>query len=1159
MHGGRNGCLKGTCRAFLDDIEHWTRDFHQPPVYYLNGLAGTGKSTIAQTIAERVFADGHLGASFFCSRDFKDRSDLRYIFPTLAVQLARRYTKFRSILVPLVRSDPAIAYESLYQQMEKLIVQPLRDARISTVIIIDGLDECREEGPASAILSVLGHFISKIPRIKFFITSRPDRQIREEGLRLPLLTPITEVFRLRATGSGEADNDIRLFFLSQFAELKRRRSGLADWPTEEQLNLLCERAAGLFVYAVVAARFIGRRSGSPRKQLDLLLQSSGNGVRQWGVGFGVNESLNSLYISVLQQAFGDDDLEDDPKIRVVLGAVALAANSLSPSTIATLLGLDPNEVFSLLSLVQSFLIIPEDVDHPVRPFHRSFLDFVVDPHQCTDQRFHVSPPDHHPRLLIGCLQLMEQRLEKNMCRLPDAIANSEVDDLKARAERYVDPALRYACESWHKHLIDSGTTQVPEIVPVLHRFLERKFIFWLEVLSALFAIRDAIDALEAAANSLEVRRVHVFDVFCFYSSWTQPSPTLDLVSDYSRFVTGFFEVISTSAPHIYHSALPLSPGTSIVRRLYGQYAHPFTRIVRGVPTSWDPTLATTRCSYLIWRTVWSSCGKFIAVRGFDSTKGIQILDAVTLKQLQSFADQEGSTQLFAISTGSHLLTWLGRSSMTFISWDFQTGGKVGEIPICAGRSAREARSITYSACGKMFGVLFKGRNTPAIGTCRVAGASMHYHLIKGSAADVIWTHSDCVRFPTFEPLSVTIWEVPFSSDQPPREVESLPTPDGFDPSGPFVFLPTLSRLAFTLEQSVLVWDAQHSNLVLNSGDIGKPGKMAFSSDGLFFACGTDGPEIHLWKDSPAGYIPHRMLLSGTGDRSIPREPLFSPDGQSIVVSDGSMLRLWRTEASTTTPSNFPTRAPQSAKRFILGFSPDGSLAAIARSEDETVTVLDLKTGSPRFAIDTGVRVHGLRVAKSTVVIVGDGKIITWGLPVEHGVLDVRLNVGDSVRKATLDHTSAKFPSSSISPNLNHIAVVEPDVGLRIYDTSSGKHLVGADSQGDLPLFTADGDEVWCHSGGVEGEGWVIIKDRGSDVTKLESLDPSGGPPGGFPWQSPRGYTATEGWMLSHTGRRLLWLPPHWRSGETDMVWGGRFLALLHPELPEAVVLELLHE
>jgi len=94
LHGGHRGCLKGTREAVLDEIECWTRDFSRQPIYWLNGLAGTGKSTIAQTIAERMFADGQLGGSFFCSRDFEGRRNLQLIFPTLAVQLARKYPKF---------------------------------------------------------------------------------------------------------------------------------------------------------------------------------------------------------------------------------------------------------------------------------------------------------------------------------------------------------------------------------------------------------------------------------------------------------------------------------------------------------------------------------------------------------------------------------------------------------------------------------------------------------------------------------------------------------------------------------------------------------------------------------------------------------------------------------------------------------------------------------------------------------------------------------------------------------------------------------------------------------------------------------------------------------------------------------------------------------
>ncbi|KAF9790951.1 hypothetical protein BJ322DRAFT_418044 [Thelephora terrestris] len=89
QHGNRGGCLRGTRESVLSKIEHWAEDPEGFPVFWLNGVAGTGKSTIAQTVAERIFADGRLGASFFCSRSFEDRSNLKLIFPTLAFQLAQ--------------------------------------------------------------------------------------------------------------------------------------------------------------------------------------------------------------------------------------------------------------------------------------------------------------------------------------------------------------------------------------------------------------------------------------------------------------------------------------------------------------------------------------------------------------------------------------------------------------------------------------------------------------------------------------------------------------------------------------------------------------------------------------------------------------------------------------------------------------------------------------------------------------------------------------------------------------------------------------------------------------------------------------------------------------------------------------------------------------
>ena len=499
--------MKGTRGAVLNAIELWARDFDKSPVYWLNGLAGTGKSTIAKTIAERLFADSQLGASFFCSRDFDNRRNLQLIFPTLATQLARKYPNFRSILILLIESDPEIAYEPLYNQMKKLIVQPLNESNISTVIVIDALDECDDEESASAILSVLGRLVPEIPKVKFFLTGRPEPRI-SKGFCLPLLARMTDIFVLHGVEPDQVGSDIRLFLKNSFSELAGHWDELDGWPTEEQLDQLCRRAGGLFVYAAVTVKFIDNNKRDPRRQLKLLLELEKIGGRE-------GKSLDLLYTSILWEAFGDEDPEDDAEFRSVLGAVVLAVNPLSPSAIAALLGLNTKDVHLLVASVNSLLLLQRDVHCPIRAFHKSFPDFITDPTRCTNKRFHISPPDHHLELLVGCLNLMNQTLEKNMCKLRDATINSNVSDLKERIDKYIHPALQYACSFWHMHLVDADTapTCAPTITLTLHHFLEAKFLCWLEVLSVLGTVRNAVDALQVTIDWLEV---------CSVFSWCLP-------------------------------------------------------------------------------------------------------------------------------------------------------------------------------------------------------------------------------------------------------------------------------------------------------------------------------------------------------------------------------------------------------------------------------------------------------------------------------------------------------------------------------------------------------------------------------------------------------------------------------------------------------------
>ena len=483
----------------LAEIENWTRDFKKKPIFWLNGLAGMGKTTITQTIAEVIFADGCLGASFFCSRGVGDRSNLQLIFPTLAFQLAQQYPRFRSSLIPLLQSNPDIVHESLQDQMEKLLVKPLQSAGISTVIVIDALDECKDEDSESAILLVLGQSISDIPGVKFFITGRPEIHIMA-GFRHPLLEGLTNTFILHQVEPSTIDKDIRCYFSHELSKLAKKCGGIEHWPTGKQLDELCQRAAGFFVYAVATVNFLDHKLQNPLGRLNIILKSPESTTHEGKARLKGYTNLDSLYMSIFQTAFLDNEADDDAMVRSILGAVVLATNPLSQSAIATLTGFCLTQVQCSLELIQSLLILPEN-PNPVQPFHKSFSDFITDPTRCTDPRFYISP-NHHTELLLHCFELMGKSLEKNMCSMPDYILNSELEDLPMRIEESgIRGGLEYACRSWYMHLIVTNG-QTADVVSALRHFLEVKFLCWLEVLSVLGTVGDAAGALNATIKWL---------------------------------------------------------------------------------------------------------------------------------------------------------------------------------------------------------------------------------------------------------------------------------------------------------------------------------------------------------------------------------------------------------------------------------------------------------------------------------------------------------------------------------------------------------------------------------------------------------------------------------------------------------------------------------
>ncbi|KAF9645787.1 hypothetical protein BDM02DRAFT_3189409 [Thelephora ganbajun] len=1108
-HSGRQGCLKGTRKAILDEIESWSNDSNMSPVYWLNGLAGTGKSTVAQTIAERIFAEGRLGASFFCSRDFKDRRSLHYIFPTLAFQLAHKYPGFRSILVPLLQSNPDIGHESLFNQMRTLIAEPLSLSSISTVIVIDALDECVDDDPQSTILSVMGRLVEGIPNVKFFITGRPEPRI-QSGFRLGLLRSLTDIFVLHDVEPSVVNMDIRLFLKHGLSELAKRRGVEQDvWPTDEHINLLCERAAGLFVYAVATLKFLDHAFTPPNKQLDIIARAPESTTFEGKAKFRSSMTLDSLYLSCFQNAFDGVDTEDDEKVCSVVGTVVLAMDPLPPSAIATLFNLGKQEVIDLLRLIQSLLKLPEDPDSPVLPFHKSFPDFITNPLRCPNKRFHISPRTGHLKIALSCLKLMNISLQQNLLSLPNYALNLEVKDLEMRIKNQISSALQYACKSWHSHLTEARG-DVSVIIPTLQSFLQEGFLAWLEVLSVIGAAGDAVIALERLMHWLQ-------EVAKDYQ-------LLNIARDYLQFATAFLEVISVSATHIYHSALELSPLSSIIRKLYySQHPCSSPRVVVGVPDSWSPSTASASAKHSYYlSSTWSPCGQFIAV---VSEEAIEIWDALALKLLSTFQSSEVATRFrqgLAYSPDGYSLAACCNTAI--IIWDIQTGGVVKKIDYGVSGDCLE---LVWSLDGGTIAILLQVSGTWAIHTYGVAsGAIQSSSPIQSIRSTHLWAHNKSfkVMIETGDSLkghTINIFEVgPTLIKIEPFAFQSYLTLG--------VFSPTTYRISastgYNDDYKLLVLDCYNSKVLLQ--EVGCYQDPCFSPDGSTFAAFTRG-YLLIWRYTSGHYIQWKRFQQN------PMKYQFSPTSLSILGHAGHLLQILHLDYSPTSPVTEPAIATHG--QLLDAFSSSGTYIATAYHQENTITITNLhsQNPSPSQFIDTAFGISEIVLTGNVLLVKGSDTLVAWLLTEEgivDGILDNRrANSNDSLWNIPLKSFTSFWArllqqgdSDSSNDNVlefsveDEIAAIRHNgLALRVYHTKTGETL-GLDKEplGTVYYFDNPGKD---HCNLYHHNSYKHHKPLKCDWPISQT-------------------TLQEGWIKDPEGKHQLWLYPHWRSSQNDVDW-----------------------
>lgn len=160
-------CLTNTRKTIVDTIIDWvSKPEDDTKVFWLYGLAGIGKSTIASSVSDALKVHGWLGATFFFCRDVAVRSKPDQLFSTIAFQMAPIDPSIAAGICRALHLDLDIGRSAVVNQFEGLIKNPLHDLKDlghPLVILLDALDECGSEKQRKALLTIIQNELSTLP------------------------------------------------------------------------------------------------------------------------------------------------------------------------------------------------------------------------------------------------------------------------------------------------------------------------------------------------------------------------------------------------------------------------------------------------------------------------------------------------------------------------------------------------------------------------------------------------------------------------------------------------------------------------------------------------------------------------------------------------------------------------------------------------------------------------------------------------------------------------------------------------------------------------------------------------------------------------------------------------------------------------------------
>ncbi|KAH8202864.1 hypothetical protein TruAng_002917 [Truncatella angustata] len=1066
-------CEDGTRASIQEKIAQWASEEVGEPLLWLLGPAGTGKSTIARTVANSFAEKKQLLAGYFFKRGEQGRNNTARLFPTIAMQLVGTIPSFKGLLRQHLDSldKDAVETKALKFQFDQLLLEPLAylpPSNVSNqtkVIIVDALDECEcTEDQLLEILDLLCQFqtLGTI-RLRVLVTSRLTPGIARAFKPIQQKKLVRKV-DLHREFSKETQADIQTFLKTRFAEIKIRASvQRTPWPSPKELDRLVQLATDpepLFIYAATLCRFVydEQRPKNPQKQLTIWLEQCSSNKSQ----------LNQIYEPILSRVFlGNEDADFDQQLQF-LGGLILLANPLPAASIAALLGMDLDDINWWLPQLHAVLDIPAESYRPIRLLHKSFSDFLLSPDDSSASIYRINSADTHAILAVKCVRRMKLGLRRNICDIQTLSTSKDEIDKQIIGD-CIPPDLRYACLYWVHHLQCSKRPIDNDVCTFLYEY----FLHWLEALSLLGRLSDGAVAV---TELIEIIKNLPY----------VPSGLADFMYDARRFILSQKRGIEFAPLQVYVSALVFSPTNSLIRKLFNKEYPPWIELEPKVEATWNACLQTLEGhDSSVYSVAFSSDGQRVASGSGD--RKVKIWDA-TGDCIQTLEGHDGSIYSVTFSSDGQRMATGSDDKMVKI-WDATSGdciqtleGHHGSVySVAFSSDGQRVASGSDDTKAKIWDVTsgdyiqtLEGHND---WVRSVAFSSNGQRVVSGSddRKVKIWdvTSGDCIQ--TLEGHNNWVYSVAFSSDgqrvasgsydkkvkiwdvKSGSCIQTFEGHDGWVHS--VAFSSDGQRVASgSYDKKVKIWDATSGDYIQTlEGHDGWVYSVAFSNDGQRVATGSTDTKIKIWDVTSGNHV---QTLKGHDD--LVRSVAFSSNGQQVASgSDDKRVNIW----DTTSGDYVQTLKGHDDWVRTVTFSSNSQQVA-SGSDDKKVKIWDVKSGDciqtlkghDSWVYSVAFSSNGQRVVSGS----NDTKVKIWDV-----------ESGDCIQ--TLEGHNGSVYSVAFSSDGQRVASGSYDKKVKIWDATSGDY-----------IQTLEGHDGWVYSVAFSNDGQRVA--TGSTDTKVKIWD-----------------------------------------------------------------------